>query len=85
MICKVWHIQEDFSISELDNDQLILERKDQGEIIVFHQDEIDDIIAALKGVRSHYSAKSRHQEEADAMSRWGKERRPVPDVQDFTT
>ena len=48
---------------------------DDAEILI-HIDDIDDMIEALKRVRSHYRTLELVEEEKAALERWGKEKIP---------
>lgn len=74
----IWHIHEGFNIKECGIDLLALQRKDQ-ETIIFHIDEVDDIINALKRVKSRFSAEEDQEAEIEAFVRWGKTKTPTLD------
>jgi tRNA threonylcarbamoyladenosine modification (KEOPS) complex Cgi121 subunit len=76
---KTWHIREGFKIKECGTDFLALDLEDTGEIIIFHIDEVDNIIDALRRAKSHFAAKEIKEAELEALARWGKAKIPALD------
>jgi hypothetical protein len=74
---KIWHIQEGFNIQWRKNSLEILSLNREGNAILFHIDEIDDMIDALKRVQSLSRSLRLAVTEMENLARWGKERTPT--------
>jgi hypothetical protein len=78
---KIWHIQEGFNIQWRKNSLEILSLNREDNAILFHIDEIDDMIDALKRVQSSSRSLKLAEIETENLARWGKERTPTENLE----
>ena len=76
---NIWHIQEGFYLQKRVSsvESFSLNRGDDS--IIFHADEIDDLIDALKRAKSQIQQEEAFEAEVVALKRWGNEKTPMED------
>lgn len=74
---QVWHISEYLHIKHTGHNMLMLYDENTG--IYFVPDDIDNIIDALRRVKSHFAAKELAEQEKEKLSVWGKAKTPAYD------